>query len=348
LRLGIDRPGTPSPDHGGLVPVTVSNANTKVEEIRYEPFAIHNWRINPRMSLETSLVYETSEITQSGDASKQDEFEFFKPKLDYRFDITPSLQLRLMIEKVVRQLSFSDFVAASDPDDNDANTQAGNNNLRPDYWWNYNLLTEYRLPDDMGVVSANLYKHRHYDFRQRIDVSPSPDDLRSAWGNFSQGDMWVFDVNASVRLTRFNLPNVLVTSRASVRESETRDPITREIRSFNSFERGSFSFGFRHDIPRWKLNYGLNFMNRFDGDNKLWDLEDIEETHGDPFTIAFVEMIAFNDITFRLDSRNVFDGENCRDRTRYAGSRNAGVLEELEFMCNGSGRVITFRMSGTF
>jgi len=349
LRLGLDlSTGTPSPDHGGLVPVAVTNANTKVEEIRYEPFAIYNWRINPRMSLETSVVYETSEITQSGDSSKQNDFDFVKPKLDYRFDITPSLQLRLLIEKTVRQLSFSDFVAASDSDDNDANTQAGNNNLRPDYWWNYNLKAEYRLANDLGVLSANLYKHRHYDFRQRIDVSPSEDNLRSAWGNFGHGDMYVFDVNASVRLTPLNLPNVLVTSRASARKSEVRDPITREIRTFNNFEKGSFSFGFRHDIPRWKMNYGLNYMKRLNGDNKLWDLEDIEETHGDGFAMAFVEVIAFNNITFRLDSRNVFDGENCRDRTRYVGSRAAGILEELEFMCSGSGRVVTLRMSGTF
>ena len=70
LRLGtLNSTGTPSPDVGGLVPVAISNANSEVEEIRYEPFAIHNWRINPQMTLETTLVYETSEITQTGDVS---------------------------------------------------------------------------------------------------------------------------------------------------------------------------------------------------------------------------------------------------------------------------------------
>ena len=349
LALGLDlSSGTPSPDYGGLVPVSVSNANTQVEEIRYEPFAIHNWRMNPRMSLETSLVYETSEITQTGDSNKQRDFNFFKPKIDYRFDITPTLQLRLLVEKTVRQLSFSDFTAVTDSDDVDADTQAGNTELRPDYWWNYNLLAEYRLPEDMGVVSANVYKHRHYDFRQRIDVSPSDDNLRSAWGNTSKGDMWVFELRGSVRLTMIDMPNVLVTSRASTRGSEVKDPMTGEIRSFNNYHKGDISFGFRHDIPRWRMNYGLNFNNRFDGDNKLWDLEDIESTYGDPFAIAFVEMRAFNDITFRLDSRNVNDGQRCRDRTRYDGRRSDNILEEVEFMCNGSGRVITLRMSGTF
>ena len=349
LALGLDlSAGTPSPDFGGLVPVPVSNANTTVEEIRYEPFAIHNWRINPRMSLETSMVYETSEITQSGDSNKQRDFNFFKPKVDYRFDITPTLQLRMMIEKTVRQLSFADFTAVTDTDDVDADTMAGNTELRPDYWWNYNLLAEYRLPEDMGVVSANLYKHRHYDFRQRIDVSPSDDNLRSAWGNTGMGDMWVFEMRGSVRLSMFDMPNILVTSRASTRVSEVKDPLTDEVRSFNNYHKGDFSFGFRHDIPQWRMNYGLNFNNRFDGDNKLYDLEDTESSYGDPFAMAFVEVNAFNDITFRLDSRNINDGQRCRDRVRYVGRRSDNNLEEVEYMCNGSGRVITLRMSGTF
>ncbi len=349
LRLGLDlSTGTPSPNYGGLVPYPVTNANTKVEEVRYEPFAIHNWTINARMSLETSLVYESSEITQSGDSNKQDEFEFFKPKLDYRFDITPAWQLRLLVEKVVRQLSFSDYVASTDSDDNDANTQAGNNNLRPDYWWNYNVLTEYRLPNDSGVITANLYKHRHYDFRQRIDVSPSDTDLQSAWGNTGIGEMWVFDLRASVRMTMFNMPDTLVTSRASRRISDVRDPFTGENRTFNNYHKGDVEFGFRHDIPKWKMNYGLNYRKRLNGDNRLWDLEDIETTHGDGFGTAFVEVVAFNDVTFRLDSRNIFDGENCRDRVRFVGRRSDGIVEEKEYMCNGSGRVITFRVSGRF
>ena len=70
---------------GGLTPVSIPNSNSRVEEVRYEPFAIHNWRLSPRMSLETSLVYETSEISMSGDVNNSRDFNFFKPKVDFRF-----------------------------------------------------------------------------------------------------------------------------------------------------------------------------------------------------------------------------------------------------------------------
>ncbi|MCH8264058.1 MAG: TonB-dependent receptor [Proteobacteria bacterium] len=349
LRLGLALDsGTASAAYGGLVPVTVSNANTRVEEIRYEPFAIHNWRLNSRMSLETSLIYETSEIEQVGDFTNTRNFEFFKPKLDFRFDITPQLQLRFLLDKFVRQINFSDFVAATDSEDNDSNTQAGNTELRPDFWWNYNFTAEYRLPDDVGVVSANIYKHRHKDFLQRIDVSPTEDELRSANGNIGTGEMWVLDVKASIRLKMFNLPNVLVTSRASVRTSEVNGPLLGEERSFNNFNRGRFDLGFRHDVPQWRMNWGINMTNNFDGGTKRWDIDDIESFYADPLLTAFLEVIAFDDITFRFDVQNVTEIDDCRDRTRFVGRVRDQILEEIEFNCRGSGRVLALKVSGTF
>ena len=334
--------------YGGLTPVSIPNANTKVEEIRYEPFAIHNWRINPRMSLETSFVYEASEITLSGDVSNSRTFNFFKPKVDYRFDITPQLQLRVMIEKFVRQLSFMDFVAINDQTDEDSDTLPGNSNLRPDYWWNYNFLAEYRLPDDQGVVSANFYHHRHKDFLQRIDVSNGPDEIRSAAGNIGTGDMYVFEVKGSIRLKRLGMPNVLFTTTANVRDSWVKDSFIDITRRFNNYHRGEFNWSIRHDIPNLRMNYGIEMRNRIDGGTKRWDIEDIEEDHADPYFEGFIEIIAFDDLTFRLNARNLTDVEVCRDRIRYEGHIVNNILEEIEYMCRGFGRTFSIQVTGTF
>ena len=143
LALGIGGiPGTPSSDFGGLVPVSISNSNSSVEEMRYEPFIIHNWIFSPRMSLETSVLYEDSEITQRGDVSKSRDFDFVKPKVDFRYDLTPQIQLRGTIEKIVEQLTFNDFVAATDTRDEDSNVQLGNENLRQEWYWNYEFNAE--------------------------------------------------------------------------------------------------------------------------------------------------------------------------------------------------------------
>ena len=110
--MGLNTPGEPNPNYGNLVPVSIDNSKSTVQELRYEPFTIHNWQINDRMSLESRLLYETSTIEQKGDVSRERSFSFVKPKIDYRYNLTQSFQVRLEIERDISQLSFSDFSAS--------------------------------------------------------------------------------------------------------------------------------------------------------------------------------------------------------------------------------------------
>lgn len=349
LRLGVaSTTGTPSTAHGGLVPVTVANANSKVEEMRYEPFLVHNWQLNSRMSLESTLVYETSEITQTGDVHRQRDFQYLNPKLDYRFNVTNTFQIRAIAEKSTRQLRFSDFVAATDNEDNDANTQAGNANLEPETFLRVDINAEYRLPDDIGVIDGGINYMEHYDKIERIDVSTSPTNLASANGNIGDGDMWIARLNAAIRMKMFDMPNLLVTSGLEVRDSKITDPFLGIERRFTNYERGRFQVGFRHDIPRYNMNYGMSWNNRFDGNIKRYDIDDVELTAGDPMVNAFVEFVAFGGVTFRFDARDATNNLQCRERQRFVGHISAGILEEIEGQCAGSGRVVALKVNGTF
>lgn len=349
LALGIvDSSGIPSADFGGLVPTSVSNANSIVEEIRYEPFIIHNWIFNSRMSLESTLLYETSEISQKGDISNKRDFDFVKPKLDFRFDLTPTLQLRGSIEKVVNQLRFSDFVADTDSQDNDSNVRAGNVNLRQEWLWKYDVNAEYRLPNDVGVLDANIFYHDHHDVIERIDVSPSEDDLQSANGNIGDGIMYGMNLNASIRMRMIDMPNLLISSRFNLGDSKIKDPFTGKDRRFAFNSRGRWSLSFRHDLPRWNMNYGASWNNRFDGNQKRFDIDDIESSLGEPNVSAFVEFIAFDSITFRFDARDLSNNLQCRERMRFVGRISAGILEEIEDRCSRRGRVVSLKINGVF
>jgi outer membrane receptor for ferrienterochelin and colicins len=349
LALGLpDSTGTPTADFGGLVPQNVSNANSTVEEIRLEPFIIHNWNINSRTSLESTLLYELSEISQSGDVNRKRDFDFIKPKVDLRYNVTPQLQLRGSIEKVVQQLRFSDFVAVNDSQDNDSLTLSGNENLRQEWFWKYDINAEYRLPNDIGVVDANIFYHRHTDVISRIDVSPSEDDLQSANGNIGEGDMYGITLNASIRMRMFNMPNLLVTSRLNVRDSNITDPFLGIERRFSRFGRGRLNLGFRHDVPKWNMNYGLEWSNRFDSNEKIYDIDDIADYIGQPNTTAFVQFVDSRGITYRFDARNATSNLQCRERQRYIGRINTGILEEIEDQCATSGRVVSLKINGTF
>ena len=350
LALGLaSSTGIVSPAFGGLVPVSINNANSSVEEVRYEPFAIHNWIINSSMTLETSLLYETSEITQSGDVTKKRDFDFVKPKVDFRYNLTPTIQLRGTIEKVVEQLNFSDFVAATDSQDINSDVQSGNANLRQEWYWNYEINSEYRLPNDIGVLSARAYFEDWHDRIERLDVTTSEDTLLSANGNIGDGTKYGLELNSSVRMRMINMPNLLVTSSISVEDSKITDPFLGTQRRFLFSYRGRSNLGFRHDIPKWNLNYGVSWNNSFDGNRTRIDIDDIELSAGDPYWQSFVEWRGPFSMTYRLNaSRLVNDGEFCRERQRFVGHVSGGILEEIEDQCSSSGRTISLSMNGTF
>lgn len=350
LRMGLDVPGTPSLDFGNLVPVAIDNSFSKVEEVRYEPFAVHNWQINDRMTMESSLIYEASTIEQSGDINRKRDFEFVKPKLDYRYDITPSLQLRAGVEKDVDQLSFSDFSASSDNSDEDKNTQAGNPEIVQEQSWRYELNLEFRLPNDAGVLNSQFWYRDVEDHIDKVDVSISPDNLQSARGNIGDGHRYGLNLDVSAKLDQFRIRNALLTTGIRLRDSKFTDPFLGIKRRQRNNGRWSLNMGFRHDITSQQLTYGINYGNNSNGGTgrKAYDIDDIEEQFNEPYLSAYVEKVAFGNITFRFESRNLTENEFCRRRTRFQGQIANGIVREIEDYCNGNGLELALRMRTTF
>jgi outer membrane receptor protein involved in Fe transport len=348
--MGLDIPGTPSKDFSNLVPVAIDNSNSSVEEIRYEPFTVHNWQINDRMTLESSIIYETSTIEQSGDVSRKRDFDFVKPKLDYRYDITPTLQLRAGVEKDVSQLSFSDFSASTDNNDEDKNTQAGNPEIVQEKSWRYELNLEFRLPNDAGVVNSQFWYRDVEDHIDRVDVTTSLDNLQSARGNIGDGNRYGLNLDVSAKLDRIRLPNALLTTGIRLRDSEFTDPFLGIKRRQRNNGRWSLNMGFRHDITSQQLTYGINYSNNSNGSTgrKEFDINDIEERIQKPYLSAYIEKKAFGNLTFRFESRNMTENEFCRTRTRFDGAIGDGIVKEVEDYCNGNGMELALRVRTTF
>ncbi|MFT5843549.1 MAG: hypothetical protein ACI80L_002346, partial [Pseudohongiellaceae bacterium] len=347
LQLGLlSGSGVASTIFGGLP--KVSNANASVEELRYESFIIHNWQLNSRMSLESTLIVETSEISQSGDVSKKRDFDFIRPKVDYRFDITPSLQLRATIEKDVSQLSFNDFTANTNSGDDDQNTIAGNPELRQEQSWRYDLNLEYRFNDDNGVISSNIYFHDLEDVINRVDVSTLT-TIQSANGNIGDGERFGLSLNGSLRMGFINQPGILITAGLTVEDSSVTDPFLGIDRRLTRQGRGDYNFGFRHDMPIRNINYGFTYRNSIQDNQKVYDIDRIESYNSDAFSILFVEYQGWEGMTLRFEATNPRESERCRIRTRYNGGTIAtGNLSELEDSCSHNGEKYAIKIRGTF
>ena len=350
LRMGLNTPGEPNPNYGNLVPVSIDNSKSTVQELRYEPFTIHNWQINDRMSLESRLLYETSTIEQKGDVSRERSFSFVKPKIDYRYNLTQSFQVRLEIERDISQLSFSDFSASVDSNDEEKNTFAGNPEIVQEKLWRYDLNLEYRLPNDLGVINSQIYYRDAEDHIDRIDVSPSPDDLRSARGNIGDGKWYGVSFDISAKLDPLKIQNALFTTRIRIRDSEFTDPFLGIKRRREGNGRWGLNMGFRHDLTSKRLTYGINYSNDSnDGEGrKQFDIDDIKERLNQPSMSAYIEKRAFDNLTFRFESRNLTENQWCRRRTRFDGHIRDGQVREIEDYCSRSGIQLALRVRATF
>jgi len=348
LRLGLSLPGTTSPDVGGLRPVAVPNAFSTVEELRYEGFVVHNWRLNSRMSLESSLVAEFSEIEQTGDINNKRDFNFLKPKFDFRFDISNTFQMSLSAEKTVSQLSFADFSAATNNNDEDQDTIAGNPEIEQEQWWRYTMNLDYRLPNDAGVLSSRVFYWDVEGAIGRIDISRSATELASTNGNVGNGFVLGLSLDASIRLGMIGLPQALLTAGLLVRDTAIDDPLIAMERKVVPNDRGNVRLGFRHDMPGQGLNYGFSYNDGIDGNRPLYDIDNVLFIGSSSDFTVFVEKSGFAGFTYRFEAVNVLDHESKRERRRYDGYLRDGVLSEIERFSTTSGVKLVLKIRGTF
>lgn len=346
LQLGL-LTGTDGGDRfGGLTPITDSIGT--VEEMRYEYFAIHNWAMNDRMTLETTLLFEDSQISQTGTLANSRDFNFFRPKVDYRFDITPAIQFRGTIEKDVAQLSFRDFTAGVDGSDDEQEAFEGNAGLRQEQSWRYEANFEIRLPNDAGVINSNFFYHDLEDLIDNVDVS-TDGSILSARGNIGDGERYGFNLNSSLRLNFINQPNMLVSAGLNMEESTVTDPFLQRERE-RSIRGGAsrYNFSFRHDLPQFNnTNYGIRASREFYNDFTVWDIDKIEQYPKDWFWFTWVETQAWGGLVYRFEARD--SGERCRIRTRYTNGTIAnGIIDEVEDSCSVNGPVYAIKIRGTF
>lgn len=363
LRIGMERADTrldsslligsssgsepPSDDYGGLSPLpSVSNPGTTVQEIRYEGFAFHNWTLNDRMFLESSLVYENSEISQTGVVEKTRDFEFWRPAIDYRFNITDSIQFRAGIERQISQLSFADFAATEDEDDRETNVTAGNPELVPEKTWRYEAELEYRLPDDAGVLSTTFFYEDIEDYIGTINATVDEDDPISATGNVGPAERWGMFINASNRLVAFGLPDAIVSLDLGLFDSRITDPFLGNEQRIGG--RGFGSLSFRQDITGLGLSYGIEYRHPIHGGNKDIDITSITQNFGNRSVDLFVSKVWFDDVTFRLDSDNTLDASRCRVRQRFDPTTIDGTLRLTEDSCSSRYRRLTLSIQTTF
>ncbi|MBL4572120.1 MAG: TonB-dependent receptor [Gammaproteobacteria bacterium] len=363
LRVGVERAITqldsslflgsisgsepPSSQTGGLPPLPdSSNFGTTVEETRYEGFVYHNWNLNERMSLESSLFLEDFKIAQTGVFMSSRDFDFVRPSVDYRFNLADNFQIRASVRRDIEQLSFAYFAATENEEDRDQDIDAGNPQLEPEESWRYEVGMEYRLPNDVGVFNARVFYQDIENYIGKIDATTDPESPISATGNIGPAERYGLILDASSRLTYFNLPDAILTANLALFDSEIVEPFLGNKQRIGG--RGRASVSFRHDITSLALSYGLEYRSSIDGGEYDIDITTITRDDGRPSLDLFVSRVFFDDVTVRLESDNTLDGSRCRIRYRFDGTTIDGTLREIEDSCSSRYRRLTLSIQTTF
>ena len=363
LRVGLERADTqvdsrlligsasgsepPSARYGGLPPLpAVSNLGTRIEELRYEGFLFHNWTLSDRSSLESSLVYETSEISQTGVVNKVRDFQYWRPSLDYRYNITENFQIRGTVQRQVSQLPFALFAATTNEEDRDRDVLAGNPEIEPQTSWNYDVEVEYRLPDDGGVLSSKIFYADIDNYIGRINATTDPDEPLSATGNVGPARSWGWSNRASLRLNKLKLPDAVVTATLDLFDSEITDPFLGTKQRIK--ERGAASLGFRHDVTAHGFSYGFDYFYPFHGGYYDIDIVTITRNDAARYLNAFVQKVWFGDWTFRLESNDTLDDYRCRSRQRFDGTTIDGTLALTQDSCSSRYRRLILSIQTIF
>ena len=315
------------------------NTSGEVEEDRYEGFLSYNLPLSNKIRAELALNYEWSEISQSGDVNLSREFQYWKPRIDLKWDYKENRQLRLNIERNVGQINFDDFISSFDQFEE--TIRAGNPDLKPETSWELKLEHEWRLPNDGGVITLK-------GLASEIDgpVDRLPIDGYAGIGNLGSGERTQARIDGSIRINEL-LKGGVFRFMGYLQSTEVNDPVTNIKRDFSWYKRWETMIGIRQDVPGGKYNWGIMYRSQSQFniyDPYLWGRFAEDPTLGFGFTAKLNPKLNLNFMVKKMLDTNYGFGR----KRIYAGFRsNEDLLIQENFDVNEH-NFFKIQLEGTF
>jgi len=299
--------------------------NAIVEEDRYDIFVTYSARLSEKLNLQAALTEELSTIHQNRDGQTNErDFQFLKPRLELRYDQTPTDQFRFLAERTVSQLNLNDFVASRNV--NDENINFGNPNLAPESTWTYTLGYERRFADDGGSLELEVL---YQDISDHIDKILIGTDT-SGIGNIGSAQRLNFNLDLTTRFGFIGVPTAVLTFSYTYDDNEVADPFTGKKRRLKNSTPHYFRVNYRHNVADTKLAYGVvahrrTFRER--QDVSLYELSKLQ-AH---LNYVFAEYNFTENVKMRFQAaHNLNRDARTFDRIIYDGNIANGVVDRIE------------------
>ncbi|WDI32225.1 TonB-dependent receptor [Hyphococcus flavus] len=325
---------------GVLTPQVINGANTRVSELRGEPFAKDSWTLSEKATLDIGMAVELSSISQSGDSENARFFVYPKPSLALAYSFTPQTQVRFNAERRVNQLDFDEFVSSVNFDDEDVDF--GNPDLQPQRTWAFETSFEQRF-GDIGVIKLSGFYNYVNDVEDLLPIGGGAE----VPGNIGDGEVWGGEIALTAPLDFLGLKNARLETTGMMQESSVTDPVTGVDREFSFISPYSIDVDFRQDFPERKFSWGWGLYKS--GKETNFGLDEITTfSFPKPELDAFIETTAIKGVKVRLAAGDILNVNVKRDRTVFDMTRASGVALFREMRGNQNGGNVRLTFSGTF
>lgn len=324
---------------GVFLPVPIDGANTRVVELRGEPFLNDSWKASDRLTFDLGFAVELSRIAQSGDSANSRFFVYPKPSLKATFAASPKQQWRISAARTVNQLDFDEFVSAVNFDDEDVDF--GNPELRPQRVWDFSLTYERRF-GDIGVAELTGF----YKYVQDVEDLLPIGGIVEVPGNIGDGKIYGGTFKLTAPLGWLYLKNARIESDVTVRRSSVTDPVTGLDRRFSFTPDILYNLNFRQDFVAEQASWGFYFGRR--SVERGFGLDEITAFRNQTEINAFVETTKIKGVKVRFEMNDIINVESTRDRTVFMGSRANDIALFREFRRSTNGGAFRLGISGAF
>ena len=327
----------------GRVTSNIPVANTRVEELRAEAYVTDFWQWSPSLKLESSLNVETSRISQSGDATQERQFTYFKPRLNLNRSAANGDQWRFLLDRDVAQLDFAEFASAVSLFD--GTVELGNPNLEPERTWRAQVEWERSFGPKSAIVLAAFYH----------DIDAVQDQIPIAGqdgpGNIGRGHRAGVKGDLSAPLDRFGIPGGELRLTGLMQQTRATDPTTHLSRRLSGETEWNYSISFRQTLPKVKMVWGALY-ERADSIPQYKLKELLTNNWDRPSLDLYVETTKIKGATVRFTITDVLRPVDVRERMFYAPNRSSPAnLTSIETRPGIGGygtRSYTIRVAGRF
>ncbi|MEO6386894.1 MAG: TonB-dependent receptor [Croceibacterium sp.] len=325
---------------GDFRPIPFPSGTGGVTEDRYEGILSFGRPLAHNVTLQVSAGGEYSQIAQTGANALSRSFKRPKGSLSLSWKPSDGMDVSFKAARKVGQLNFSDFLADVNLQNN--NTNAGNNELRPQQSWEFDVQLSKSL-GQWGSMTVNVSNDYIQDY---VAVVPLPSGGESV-GNIDSARSYGVQLNSTIRFDPLGIPGAKVDVDLSWLHTQLSDPLTGLAREFDKAQPYSVNVQFRHDLPGSNWAYGASV--RTSGIRPYYRLAEFGYDHNLRTALGvFVENKDVFGLTVQARLNNILENQSVLDRYVYAGPRNSAPLLFHEDRRREVGHLVNFTVKGNF